>query len=161
TGIVLHFGGGHQCAPELGALEDERLQLGPGGVDRRGVPRGAGPDDDHVVDGLVGHMGLSALRLAPVFNTSLSGTVPGGGRRLRHTHIVTRTSHVPGRSRGPRCHRWNTCRSVRIAGPSGPQSGATTTATISPAVVPGSSSSTPGSPSTECGRAPSSASGSV
>ena len=34
AGVVLHLGGGHQRATELGALEHQRLELGPRGVDR-------------------------------------------------------------------------------------------------------------------------------
>src|SRR5699024_6981544 len=47
---VLHLGGLHQQAAEVHALEDDRLKLGAGGVDRGGVAGWPGAHDDHVVD---------------------------------------------------------------------------------------------------------------
>ena len=51
AGVVLHLGGGHQRAAELGALEHQRLQLGAGRVDGRRVAGRTGADDDHVMNG--------------------------------------------------------------------------------------------------------------
>jgi hypothetical protein len=53
AGEVLDLGGGHQGATELGALEDQRVQVGARRVDGGGVPRGAGADDDQVPDAVV------------------------------------------------------------------------------------------------------------
>ena len=50
AGEVLHLGGGHQRAAGLHALDDQRLQVGAGGVDRRGVAGRPGADDDQVAD---------------------------------------------------------------------------------------------------------------
>ena len=58
-GEVLHLGGEHELAARLVAgarrltLEHERREVGAGGVDRRGQPGWAGPDDDDVA-----HVGL-------------------------------------------------------------------------------------------------------
>src|SRR5699024_2064961 len=43
---VLHLGGLHQQAAEVHALEDDRLKLGAGGVDRGGVAGWPGAHDD-------------------------------------------------------------------------------------------------------------------
>ena len=49
AGEVLHLGGGHQRAAVLVALEDQRVQLRAGQVDRGGVAGRSGADDDDVV----------------------------------------------------------------------------------------------------------------
>ena len=50
-GVVLHLGGVHQGATGGdGALEDQRLQVGPGGVDGGGVAGRSRADDDDVAD---------------------------------------------------------------------------------------------------------------
>ena len=46
--IVLDVGGQHQLAAGLHALEHQRLEVGPGGVERRRESGRAGPDHDHV-----------------------------------------------------------------------------------------------------------------
>jgi hypothetical protein len=60
AGEVLHLGGGHEGAAEVGSLEDEGFEFGARGVDRRGVAGRAGSDDDDVMQGFVGHSSLSA-----------------------------------------------------------------------------------------------------
>ena len=68
AGEVLDLGGVHQrAAGGHRTLEDQRLQAGAGGVDRGGVARGAGADDDHVA-------GLGHGRCTPRW---------GAGRRRR------------------------------------------------------------------------------
>jgi hypothetical protein len=62
AGVVLHVGGVHQrAAGGDRALEHERMQAGPGGVERSGVSRGPGPDDDHISH--VGHWLMPSFTL--------------------------------------------------------------------------------------------------
>ncbi len=49
AGIVLDIGGGGELAAGLAAGDEQRLEHGAGGVDRRGVAGRAGPDDDDLV----------------------------------------------------------------------------------------------------------------
>ena len=49
-GEVLHLGREHQLSTGVGPLEHERRQIGPGGVQRRGQARRAGPQDDYVTN---------------------------------------------------------------------------------------------------------------
>jgi hypothetical protein len=44
--VVLDIGGQHELSAVSPARDHDRLQLGPGGIDRRRVSRGAAPDDD-------------------------------------------------------------------------------------------------------------------
>ena len=53
AGVVLDVGGVLELAAPLEALDDERLELGAGGVERGGVAGGAAADDDQVLDLLV------------------------------------------------------------------------------------------------------------
>jgi hypothetical protein len=50
TGEVLHLGDSHHGATGLHALDDERLEVGPGRVGRRGVTGRSRADDDQVAD---------------------------------------------------------------------------------------------------------------
>src|SRR5262249_45260715 len=59
--VVLDVGGVLQLAAPLEALEDERLEVGAGGVERRRVAGRATADDDHVLDLLFGVAHLRAL----------------------------------------------------------------------------------------------------
>ena len=59
AGEVLDVGGEHQLPAGADALDDDRVQVGPGGVDGGGQARGARADDDDVVD--LGHEGVSSL----------------------------------------------------------------------------------------------------
>ena len=47
SGKVLHVGGQHQLPPGLQPFDEQRLQVGPRGVQGGGQSRRAGPDDDH------------------------------------------------------------------------------------------------------------------
>ena len=61
AGEVLHVGGVHERAASGNrALENERLELGTGGIQRGRVPGGTRSDDDDVVNGA---HGLIAFRL--------------------------------------------------------------------------------------------------
>ena len=61
AGEVLHLGGVHERAASGDrALENQRLELGTGGVQRGRVPGGTRSDDDDVVNGA---HGLIAFRL--------------------------------------------------------------------------------------------------
>ena len=64
AGVVLHVGGVLELAAPLKALDDERLEFGPSGVERSRVAGGAAADDDQVFHllvavRLVGHLVLS------------------------------------------------------------------------------------------------------
>jgi hypothetical protein len=59
-GEILHFAGGRELAARLGALEDERIEVGSRGVDRRRQSGAAGADDHDILKGGSGH----ALKLA-------------------------------------------------------------------------------------------------
>ncbi len=49
AGEVLHVGGGHQCAAGSNrALENQRVQVGPRGVERRRITGRTGSDDDEL-----------------------------------------------------------------------------------------------------------------
>ena len=69
AGEVLHVGGGHQLtardATVLESGDQQGVEVGPGGVDGRGVPRGAGANDDKVFNGgtTCAH-GLSGLSMS-------------------------------------------------------------------------------------------------
>jgi hypothetical protein len=53
TGIVLDIGGEHELPAGAGEpLDDQRVQVGTGGVDGGGQAGRAGPDDDDVADGV-------------------------------------------------------------------------------------------------------------
>ena len=79
AGVVLHLGGRHQRATVLNALENQRLELGPRGVNRGGIPGRSGADDDDVMDlgvprgRLRSHASLSACTDT---NTRVSRGVP-------------------------------------------------------------------------------------
>lgn len=45
AGEVLHLGGGHQCTAGLAALNEQRCEVGAGGVEGGGVSGGSGTDD--------------------------------------------------------------------------------------------------------------------
>jgi hypothetical protein len=49
-GVVLYVGGDHQLAAGLASLEDEGVEVGPGGVEGGGVPGRSASDDDEVFD---------------------------------------------------------------------------------------------------------------
>src|SRR3954447_15305905 len=93
AGEVLHLGGGHQRAAELRTLEHQRVEVGAGGVDGRGVSGRARPDDDqvthavvlgrrdHGVDDLARRHGGSGGRLGTrhgPHNEDRRGGIPGG-----------------------------------------------------------------------------------
>src|SRR4051812_46273221 len=59
---VLDLGRRHQRAAELRPLEDQRVQVRAGGVDRRRVTGRAGPDDDQVADAVVLRRGDARMR---------------------------------------------------------------------------------------------------
>jgi hypothetical protein len=44
--VILDIGGDGELAAGLGALDQDRLEHGAGGIDRGGVTGGAGADDD-------------------------------------------------------------------------------------------------------------------
>ncbi len=51
AGIVLYLGGERQLTPRLDPHHDERLEVGPRGVDRRGQTSASGSQDDDALDG--------------------------------------------------------------------------------------------------------------
>ena len=51
AGVVLHLGGGHQRAAELGAFEHQRCELSAGRIDGGRVAGRARADDDDVMNG--------------------------------------------------------------------------------------------------------------
>src|SRR2546430_5172788 len=50
AGIILDVRRDHELSPRDGASDDERLQVRPGRIDRRGQAGGAGTDDDDIVE---------------------------------------------------------------------------------------------------------------
>ena len=76
---VLDVGGVHQCAAVLAALEHQRLEIGPRAVERCGIARRAGADDDHLAVLVLGHIHVLALMLCSVrrWNESRGAAIPG------------------------------------------------------------------------------------
>jgi hypothetical protein len=68
SGEVLDLGGEHELATGLiagrgrFALEHQRLEAGPGGVDSRGEPGGPGPDDDDLGSRGLAHLDFPAWK---------------------------------------------------------------------------------------------------
>jgi hypothetical protein len=58
--VVLDARGGHEGPAELAALEDDHVELGTRRVHGCRVPGRARAHDDHVVDGLLAHVGVNA-----------------------------------------------------------------------------------------------------
>ena len=87
AGVVLDVGRQHELAAGLVAgrrrlaLEHERAQVGPGGVDGGGEPGGAGTDDDDVAD--VGHGSGSASFRSAGHNPAGAPKLPDPGVRPR------------------------------------------------------------------------------
>src|SRR5690606_17531904 len=78
AGVVLHLGGGHERAAVLHTLEDERTQLGAGGVQGRGVTGRPGADDDQVADVLLHGSSVSVTSPCPVTGAAASATGSAG-----------------------------------------------------------------------------------
>ena len=141
AGVVLHLGGGHQRAAELGALEHQGRQLRAGRVDRRGISGRTGADDDHVMDGgCGGHAALSACSVA------------GSRVSLRHGY---KHQGRPGCSQPGGDYGRLTTVSASSPVSAELQSASTTRATSALGVSPGSTISTAGRPCMSTGRAPS------
>jgi hypothetical protein len=69
AGVVLDVTGDHELAAEGEPLDDERFQVGPGGVERSRVSGGAAADDDHSAG--------FGIHVFSVFNESRRLDVPG------------------------------------------------------------------------------------
>ena len=91
AGVVLDVGRVLELAAPLEALEDERLEVGAGGVERGRVAGRPAADDDHVFDLLLAHLVSLQFVLRLFFS-------------LRHTD-VTSLSEVMGGPRGWRAAR--------------------------------------------------------
>ena len=101
AGVVLDVGGQHQLAAGLVAgrgrlaLEHQRRQVGPGGVDGGGEPGRAGADDDHSVDVVGGHrtsrsfgsVGVNPRPCRPIPGTSTP--LSGAGFLIRCDQATT------------------------------------------------------------------------
>ena len=82
---VLHLGGGHQRATGLHALDHERLEVGPGRVERRGVAGRPRADDDQVSDLVHCRLPLSVI--------------PGRTGSCAHQNAIVRSCHSRGHAR--------------------------------------------------------------
>ena len=119
AGEVLDVGGVHQgAAGGHRALEHQRCQVGPRGVDGGGVAGRAGADDDHVAD--VVHVGREPFRLAgpgksgPVCAQPILGA---GDSRRRQGRAAPGRSAAPWRP--PASSRAPTTQTSTVAGSSG------------------------------------------
>ena len=61
AGVVLDIGGGGHLAAGLDALHQYRMQARAGGVDRRRIPRGPGPDDQNPATVHLAHLVIPRL----------------------------------------------------------------------------------------------------
>jgi len=71
AGIVLHVGRVLELAAPLKALDHQRLELGPRGVDRGGVTGGRAAHDDHVLYSLLVHIHSVFLTTTRVWRETL------------------------------------------------------------------------------------------
>src|SRR5262249_14257765 len=82
AGVVLYVARDHQLAAPLETLDDKRLEIGAGAVERRRIAGGAATDDDQLANSVVAQRssksGGPVCPALTIFNASDRFCVPAG-----------------------------------------------------------------------------------
>ena len=97
AGVVLDIGGDGHLAAGLDALHQYRLQVRPGGVDRRRIPRGPGPDDQNPATVHLAHLVIPRLLIHKIETRSRPHKA-GPPRRRASPISARRTGFAAGHS---------------------------------------------------------------